>query len=111
MTQVWIFLDPDEPSNPFPIFLIQVFLTLIITRVLGKVLGYVKQPPVVGEMIGGILLGPSVLGLIPGVTATIWPAWSMGTFHVASNIGLMFFVSLLPRLRRGGPRVPRLRLE
>jgi Kef-type K+ transport system membrane component KefB len=35
-------------------------------RVLGGVLSFMKQPQVIGEMIAGIIMGPSVLGHIPG---------------------------------------------
>ena len=50
-----VFVFEDPPSYPLPCFLIQVFLTLVITRAIGKVLGYVKQPRVIGEIIGGWL--------------------------------------------------------
>ena len=83
----FIFDDIDNQANPLPIFLIQVFLTLILTRILGKILSYLRQPQVIGEMIGGILMGPSVLGNIPNYTKTIWPAWSINTFNVVANIG------------------------
>jgi Kef-type K+ transport system membrane component KefB len=45
---------------------LQVAITLTLTRVLGKLFGYIKQPQVIGEIVAGILLGPSVLGQIPG---------------------------------------------
>lgn len=44
----------------------QVAITLTLTRLLGKLFGYIKQPQVIGEIVAGILLGPSVLGQIPG---------------------------------------------
>ena len=91
----FIFDDIDNQANPLPIFLIQVFLTLILTRILGKILSYLRQPQVIGEMIGGILMGPSVLGNIPNYTKTIWPAWSINTFNVVANIGLIFFMFLM----------------
>jgi Kef-type K+ transport system membrane component KefB len=49
----------------FPAHL-QVAITLTLTRVLGKVFSYMHQPQVIGEIIAGIFLGPSVLGRIPG---------------------------------------------
>lgn len=50
-------------------------ITLTLTRVLGKLFGYIKQPQVIGEIVAGILLGPSVLGQIPGA----WLLWGTAT--------------------------------
>lgn len=44
-------------------------ITLALTRVLGKLFAYMHQPQVIGEIIAGIVLGPSVLGRIPGACA------------------------------------------
>jgi hypothetical protein len=41
-------------SVPLAIFLVQVFLTLLITRLMGKVVSYARQPRVIGEIIGGL---------------------------------------------------------
>ena len=54
-----------------------------------------RQPRVIAEVIGGILLGPSVLGRIPGFSATIFPAPSMPTLATAANIGLILFLFLV----------------
>jgi hypothetical protein len=57
---------------------LQVAITLTLTRVLGKLFGYIKQPQVIGEIVAGILLGPSVLGQIPG-------AWLCGARRALSS--------------------------
>ena len=44
----------------------QLALTLALTRVLSKLFSYLDQPVVIGEVVAGILMGPSVLGHIPG---------------------------------------------
>ena len=44
------------------IFLIQLFLLLIVARGLGSLFAKIRQPPIVGELMAGILLGPSILG-------------------------------------------------
>jgi len=99
-----VFVFQDPPSNPLPCFLVQVFITLIITRALGKLLAYIKQPRVIGEIIGGIVLGPSVLGNIPNFTNKIFPQSystnskhlrSVDTFVVVADIGLIFFMFLI----------------
>ena len=57
---VFVFLDPTQDA--LAIFLLQVFLTLAVTRMMGHVLSFVRQPKVIGEMIGGEWLpGPTTL--------------------------------------------------
>ncbi len=48
-----VFVFEDPPNHPLPCFLVQAFLTLVITRCMGKLVGYTKQPRVIGEIIGG----------------------------------------------------------
>lgn len=49
----------------------------------------------IAEVIGGILLGPSVFGRVPGFTNAIFPAASMPTLTTAANIGLILFLFLV----------------
>ncbi len=61
--------------SPTVLFFIQVALLLLVGRVLGEVAHRLGQPSVMGQLIGGIVLGPSVLGLLwPEVQQTIFPA-------------------------------------
>jgi Kef-type K+ transport system membrane component KefB len=54
------------------------------------------QPQVVGEMLAGILLGPSVLGwLWPDVSTVLFPAGSLGPLNAVSHIGLLAFMFLV----------------
>jgi Kef-type K+ transport system membrane component KefB len=54
------------------------------------------QARVIGEIIGGILLGPSVLArLSPEISATLFPKSSFGSFEVLSTIGLILFLFLI----------------
>ena len=48
-----VFVFEDPPTTPLPCFLVQVFITLSLTRLLGKAVSYAKQPRVIGEIIGG----------------------------------------------------------
>src|SRR6185437_15159111 len=52
-------------------------------------------PPVIGEIIAGILLGPSAFGYIPGFSSTIFPASSLIVITVFAQIGLIFFMFFL----------------
>ncbi len=49
----------------------------------------------IAEVVGGIILGPSVMGRIPGFTNAIFPAASMPTLSLAANIGLILFLFLV----------------
>lgn len=69
-----------------------VLLTGIIVIPLTMKLG---QPPVVGEIVAGIALGPSVLGLLPGnPVETLFPQEVRPYLHSVSQIGLMLFMFL-----------------
>ena len=47
-------------------FFLAVFLMLLAARVLGEVLQRVKQPGLVGELLAGVLIGPSILNIVRG---------------------------------------------
>lgn len=73
----------------------QAGIIIIFCRLLHYPLSKLRQPRVIAEIIGGILLGPSVLGRIPGFTNAIFPAASMPTLSTAANLGLIFFLFLV----------------
>ncbi len=80
-------------------FFLQMFVILATCRVVGW-LGqrFFKQPQVVGEMIAGVLLGPSLLGLIaPDLQKLIFPSETKGVLYVGAQFGVglyMFLVGL-----------------
>lgn len=54
----------EKPSDsPLATFLMQVFITLVVCKVLAKILAYIRQPQVIGQILAGIIFGPSLLGL------------------------------------------------
>src|SRR5436305_1592743 len=56
--------------NDFVHVLLALALVIASARALGAICRLIQQPPVVGEMIAGIMLGPSLLGHIaPGFAA------------------------------------------
>jgi Kef-type K+ transport system membrane component KefB len=74
----------------------QVLVILAVTRACGLLAGRVGQPQVVGEMLAGILLGPSLLGaLAPGPAAALFPPSSLGTLSALSQIGMVLFMFLV----------------
>lgn len=54
-----------------------------------------RQPRVIAEVIGGIILGPSVMMRIPGFEAAIFPAASMPNLNLVANLGLILFLFLV----------------
>ncbi|MGB0094064.1 MAG: cation:proton antiporter [Solirubrobacteraceae bacterium] len=77
-------------------FFLAVVVVLIVARLFGILAVKVGQPRVMGEVIAGIALGPSLLGAIsPGLQATIFPTDILPAFGVAANLGLIFYMFLV----------------
>ena len=56
-------------------FLLQIIVLLACGRLMGEVMQRIGQPPVMGQLIAGILLGPSALGALwPALQHTLFPA-------------------------------------
>jgi len=77
-------------------FLLQIVVILTLAKVVGMALRKVNQPAVVGEMLAGILLGPSVLGALwPTGYALLFPAGSVRFLGSVSQLGLVMFMFLV----------------
>lgn len=82
--------------SPLGILLLQIIVIIVAARLCGIVFRRIGQPPVMGEMIAGIALGPSVLGLIfPSAVAFLFPPSSMNTLSVLSQIGVVLFMFIV----------------
>ncbi|KAL8876773.1 MAG: hypothetical protein Q9198_005092 [Flavoplaca austrocitrina] len=84
-----------DSKNPIIVFIIQAGIIIIFCRLLQCPLSKIRQPTVIAEIIGGILLGPSVLGRIPGFSNAIFPEESIPTLSLAANLGLVLFLFLV----------------
>ncbi|KAH6620076.1 Sodium/hydrogen exchanger family-domain-containing protein [Boeremia exigua] len=84
-----------DKSHPIILFIIQASIIIIFCRVLGWPLSKLRQPRVISEIIGGILLGPSVFGRIPGFTEAIFPTESMTNLNLVANLGLTLFLFII----------------
>lgn len=84
-----------EPTNPIRLFIIQAAIIIIICRILGYGLGKIRQPKVIAEVIGGILLGPTVMGRIPGFTNQVFPAASLSYLNLVATLGLVLFLFIV----------------
>jgi Kef-type K+ transport system membrane component KefB len=77
-------------------FFLAVLIVLIVARLFGMVAVRVGQPRVMGEVIAGIALGPSLFGLLAtNLQATIFSTDILPAFGVAANLGLIFFMFLI----------------
>ncbi|KAJ5623826.1 Cation/H+ exchanger [Penicillium lagena] len=81
-----------DPKNPILVFIIQMGIIIILCRLIHWPLSKIRQPRVIAEVIAGIILGPSVMGRIPGFTDTIFPSESTPALSVVANLGLVLFL-------------------
>jgi K+:H+ antiporter len=87
--------------------LIQVSVILLTARIAGWLFRKLGQPQVMGEMVAGILLGPSLLSwLAPEIFVVLFPPGSLGFLNSLSQIGLLLFMFLVgteldPEILRG----------
>lgn len=76
--------------------LVEVLIVIGLSRLVGLAFRWIKQPLVIGEIVAGIMLGPSLFGLVaPEVAATLFPPETIPFLNVLSQIGLIFFMFLI----------------
>jgi len=74
----------------------QMLTILVAARLIGWLFRKIHQPRVIGEMVAGILLGPSLFGWIaPDLHASLFPPASLGHLSVLSQVGLLLFMFLV----------------
>ncbi len=77
-------------------FFLQAAVILATCRLVGALGRRFGQPQVVGEMIAGVTLGPSLLGwLMPQAQAALFPAETLGTLYVFAQFGVGFYMFLV----------------
>jgi Kef-type K+ transport system membrane component KefB len=82
--------------TPLSILLTQIIVILAMAGLFRMLFRRLGQPPVMGEMVAGIVMGPSVLGLIyPQAVAFLFPASSMETLRQLSQIGVVIFMFIV----------------
>jgi Kef-type K+ transport system membrane component KefB len=78
------------------LILIEVLVVIGGSRLVGWAFRSINQPLVIGEIVAGIALGPSLLGwLAPDLSAALFPADAIPFLNVLSQIGLVFFMFLI----------------
>jgi len=99
-------------DNAVLVFFAQVMLLIILGRLLGEVMQRIKQPAVIGQLLAGIILGPSVFGTLwPEAHAAIFPMHSSDRpmLNAVSELGVLMLLlvtgmetdlALVKRVRR-----------
>jgi Kef-type K+ transport system membrane component KefB len=78
------------------LLLLQIAVILAVCRLLHGLCERIGQPPVIGEIIAGLLLGPSLFGwLAPSLFARLFPPASLPALNALSQIGLVLFMFLV----------------
>src|SRR5262245_34469625 len=93
--------------DPLARLVVQAMLIIALSRAVGLLARRLRQPMVIAEIVAGIALGPSLLGLVaPGFTAALFPKESMPLLSMLSQVGLILFMFLVglefdPKLLKG----------
>ena len=83
-------------EDPLAILLAQIITIIIVARFFGWIFRKIGQPSVIGEIIAGIFLGPSLLGMyFPEFSLALFPIQSLGNLQFLSQIGLILFMFVI----------------
>lgn len=85
-----------EMAAPLTLLLIQIFVIILASRFFGFIFGKMGQPLVIGEIIAGIALGPSLLGkYFPETFDFLFAPQYLGGIDALSKIGLILFMFII----------------
>ncbi|EKS06601.1 cation:proton antiporter [Leptospira santarosai] len=83
-------------KQPISRLLLQLIVIMFSARFFGKLATVLGQPSVIGEILAGILLGPSLLGLaFPEGFQLLFPKESLSTLQILSQLGLLLFMFVI----------------
>ena len=83
-------------QHPLAILLFQIITIVFVARIFGWIFRKIGQPSVIGEIIAGIVLGPSLFGLyLPDMKEALFPLESLGNLQLLSQIGLILFMFVI----------------
>lgn len=97
-TQWQEFLDSliHNLEHPLAILLAQIVTIILVARFFGWICKKIGQPTVIGEIIAGIVLGPSFIGMhFPEFSEALFPVESLGNLQFLSQIGLILFMFVI----------------
>jgi Kef-type K+ transport system membrane component KefB len=84
------------PEATVVAFFVAVVIVMLFARLCGSLMPKIGQPRVMGEVLAGILLGPSLFGaLAPSLQAKVFAADIVPYIGVVANLGLVFYMFLI----------------
>jgi Kef-type K+ transport system membrane component KefB len=86
----------ENLEHPLSLLLMQIVVIVLASKLLASLVSKIGQPVVIGEVIAGILLGPSVLGHFwPGVSQFLFQPASLPNLNFLSQLGLILFMFII----------------
>ncbi|MDO8897913.1 MAG: cation:proton antiporter [Bacteroidales bacterium] len=83
-------------EHPLAVLLAQIVTIIFVARLLGWLCKKIGQPMVIGEIVAGIILGPSLIGFyFPEFSTALFPDHSLGNLQFISQIGLILFMFII----------------
>ncbi|WP_293872388.1 cation:proton antiporter [Flavobacterium sp.] len=83
-------------KHPLALLLFQIITIVLVARIFGWIFRKIGQPSVIGEIIAGIVLGPSLFGMyFPDMKEALFPVASLGNLQLLSQIGLILFMFVI----------------
>jgi Kef-type K+ transport system membrane component KefB len=83
-------------QHPLAILLLQIITIIIVARIFGFFFRKIRQPTVIGEILAGIFLGPSFIGMyFPEFSTFLFPEHSLPNLQFLSQIGLILFMFVI----------------
>ncbi len=87
---------PGSGADLFGSVLLALVVVILTARAMGAFFGWLRQPPVIGEVIAGILLGPSLLGRVaPEISSYVFRPEMLPSLGVLAQIGVTLFIFLV----------------
>ena len=83
-------------TEPLAVLLLQIIVIIACARLFGYLFKKIGQPAVIGEIVAGIVLGPSIVGAyFPEISHFLFPAASLSSLSFLSQIGLILFMFII----------------
>jgi hypothetical protein len=80
-------------QQPLALLLLQMGVVIVAARLLGRAIRRFGQPAVIGEILAGVLLGPSLLGLVwPQALAFLFPPAALAPLQLLAQLGVLLFM-------------------